>query len=399
MTRHVHHDLKIAPTRGERARQDFVSSLRLHILNDMAAHMKQRYETRIEPRAVEKSGVAPASSQAVHAAIRDDLYFKFYSGLRVNAQEMVWDSVRSGVERERARLHRSAAGLTDSGDTAKGSLTLDPDLTVPEYVDALDVHLMPGNYHGEAGLGDMSAGAIYDNGLSVFSMGLMGSNLDDIGRSVAGFIAARYPDFKPRRIIDMGCTIGHNTLPWASTYPDAEVTGIDVAAPVLRYAHARAVSQGVPAHFVQADAGSLPFPDGQFDVVFSSMFLHELPKKTIARSMAEAHRVLAPGGLMVHMELPPNDEMSAYDGFYLDWDCWYNQEPFYKGFRDLTPRDICTSAGFAADKCVQFVIPSREGYGEEVFQAAAAGGPGTVGEDTTGRLADGVQWFAFGAWK
>ena len=37
MTRLVTHDLAVRPTRNERAAQDFTSSLRGHVLNDMAA--------------------------------------------------------------------------------------------------------------------------------------------------------------------------------------------------------------------------------------------------------------------------------------------------------------------------------------------------------------------------
>ena len=47
---------------------------------------------------------------------------------------------------------------------------------------------------------------------------------------------------------------------------------------------------------------------------------------------------------------------------------------------------------------MQFVIPSREGYGEEVFQDAVTH-QGDVDKDTVGRLAAGIQWYTFGAWK
>lgn len=395
MTRHVHHDLKINPSRDEQARQDFVSALRVHVLNDMAGSMKQHFVRNVAPAVESRTGKAPDSGQAVHDALKPDLYFKFYSGLRVNAQEMVWESVRPAVERAGAELTNIARAVGDKAPA--GTLTLDPELEVPDYVTAIDVHLMPGNYQSEAGPSDLRAGALYDNGLSVFSMGLMGSNLDDIGRSVAGFIKAKYPDFKPARILDMGCTIGHNTCPWAREYPDAEVTGIDVAAPVLRYAHARAQAQGVTAHFRQADATAMPFEDNSFDVVFSSMFLHELPKKAVRQAIAEAKRVLKPGGLLINMELPPNDQLSPYEGFYLDWDCYYNQEPYYRGYRDLDTRVLCKDAGFAPDAFFQHVIPSREGYGEEVFQAAVDEDR-TVDSETTGRLAAGIQWYVFGAW-
>ena len=101
---------------------------------------------------------------------------------------------------------------------------------------------------------------------------------------------------------------------------------------------------------------------------------------------------------MIHMELPPNDQMDVFDGFYLDWDSYYNNEPFYKGFRDQNCRELCVKAGFDPDKYIQFVIPSREGYGEEVFREATQHQE-KVGQDTTGRLAAGVQWYVFGAWK
>jgi ubiquinone/menaquinone biosynthesis C-methylase UbiE len=269
---------------------------------------------------------------------------------------------------------------------------------VPRSVSAIDVHLMSGNYDGEYDEGDLTAGSLYDNGLAVFSFGLMGQNLDDIGQSIAGFIRLKYPDFRPKRILDLGCTIGHNTGAWKDHYPEAEVFGIDVAAPCLRYAHARAQAQGRAIHFEQMNAEALDYPDASFDVVFSSMFLHEVPRKGIEKALKEAYRVLRPGGLMIHMELPPNSQLSPYEAFYLDWDSSYNNEPFYKPFRDLKPDELVRRAGFAASKYVQFVVPSIGWYGEQVFRESV-GAQQSVDSDKTGRLTDGVRWYCFGAWK
>ena len=109
--------------------------------------------------------------------------------------------------------------------------------------------------------------------------------------------------------------------------------------------------------------------------------------------------MLKPGGLMLHMELPPNTQMGAFEGFYLDWDCWYNAEPFYKAFRDQEPRDLCAVAGFAPDDYLQFVVPSVGIYGEgAVADMVASQGSRAVDSETTGRLADGVCWFGFGSW-
>jgi ubiquinone/menaquinone biosynthesis C-methylase UbiE len=166
---------------------------------------------------------------------------------------------------------------------------------------------------------------------------------------------------------------------------------------LLRYGNARAQSQGVAVQFEQMNATALQFADESFDVVFSSMFLHELPLKDINAFMAEAFRVLKPGGLFLNMELPPNNQMEAYDSFYLDWDCYYNQEPFYKKFRDQDYEKLCTSAGFDQDKCVQFIMPQYT-YMEEADFETSIGACVDI-DDKVGRLTAGINWFSFGAWK
>jgi ubiquinone/menaquinone biosynthesis C-methylase UbiE len=269
---------------------------------------------------------------------------------------------------------------------------------VPRSVSAIDVHLMPGGYAVEYGADDLTAGATYDNRLAVSSMGLMGENLDDIGESMARFVGHRFPDFVPRRLLDLGCTVGHNTGAWKDVYPQMEVHAIDVAAPCLRYGLARARSQGRAVHFHQMNAERLEFADESFDVVFSSMFLHEIPRKGIGRILREAHRVLRPGGLMLHMELPPNSELAPFDAFYLDWDGDYNNEPYYKPFRDLDLRQAVRAAGFAPERYLQFVVPSIGGVGPQRF-ARVLNERIEVASDRTGRLAPGVRWFCFGAWK
>jgi ubiquinone/menaquinone biosynthesis C-methylase UbiE len=394
MTLELQHAMKAEPTEDEAARSRFVSGIRSFILNDLAGDLKAAYDRRAMPKFRDTEGRAPATSGEAHKAMRGDPAFNIYSSMRVQAQKMVWASVSDGVARDAQRLEEIAKAQSN----LPGSVRLDPDFVPPRNASSIDVHLMPGSYTG--GGESMGAGATYDRGLAVFSMGLMGANLDDIGLSMAAYIQRRYPDFTPRTILDTGCTVGHNSLPWKQTYPDATLTGIDVAAPGLRYASTRAKLQGVEADFIQMAADALDFPDASFDLVFSSMFLHELPKKVRTKTIAEAFRVLKPGGLMLHMELPPNGQMSAFEAFYLDWDSFYNNEPYYKGFRDEEPETLCTGGGFAADDYFQFVVPSLGIYGDEAVTAAATcDAAHAVGAETTGRLAEGVMWFGFGAWK
>jgi ubiquinone/menaquinone biosynthesis C-methylase UbiE len=387
------HDMKPELTPEDAARERFVSGLRRFVLNDLAADLRLAYERRVAPAFVRSQGRPPADGAEIHKAMRTDPAFQSYSAMRVQAQRMVWSSVAPVVQRERDKRRKIAERVAQGA----GSLSLDDTLEVPRNVTAIDVHLMPGSYAGGEG---MDAGAVYDQGLVVFSMGLMGENLDDIGRSMAAYVSAKYPSFKPAMILDVGCTIGHNSLPWKARYPQAQVHAIDVAAPVLAYGSVRAKLQGHEIHFHQMSADALAFPDASFDLVFSSMFLHELSKQTRARLFTEARRVLRPGGLMLHMELPPNSQVNPFEGFYLDWDSYYNEEPYYKGYRDEDPKELCLGAGFAAEDYIQFVVPSIGVSGESAIQQMVASETvKAVNSRTTGRLAEGVCWFGFGAWR
>jgi ubiquinone/menaquinone biosynthesis C-methylase UbiE len=390
MLKDLSHDLRVTPSRDERTRQEFVASLRNYILADMAGSMREVYEKRILPEFSRERGRPPADGDEVHDALQEERYFRFYSSIRYNAQEMVFRSVIPVVERNLEDLNARA-------HARPGAAVLDPALTVPNNVSNIDVHLSPGSYHSEYRPDDVSAGAIYDNSINVFAFNQMGRDVDDIGHSFANYVRLAFPAFQPRAILDAGCTVGHNTLPWARTFPGAEITGIDVSAGLVRYAAARAASFGLPVRFMQMNATRLAFPDASFDLVFSSMFLHELPLRDIRSFFREAHRVLKPGGLFLNMELPPNNRMQPYDRFYLDWDSYYNKEPWYKPFRDQDFAALCAAAGFPADQFVEAVIPRYTYTPEAEFAARVAAGARF--NNRTGRLGEEIEWYGFGAWK
>ncbi len=384
----LQHSLALRKDIDQRARERFTSSMRAWVLTDLAGQMQSDYE-----KSSAGSGLHHDSGEAVHQFLKDRDLFKWYSSLRCTTQELVWQSVLAAI----ASDPESVKQISSQHDPEHGgSLILDSNTPIPDYTDAMDVHLMPGNYQGGDDSG-AEAGVVYDNGLEVFSFGVMGKNLDDIGHSMANYTRLKWPEIKPQLIVDVGCTIGHNTLPWKQTFPDAEVHGLDIASSCLRYGHARAEAFAVPIHFRQAGCDALPYEDGSVDIVFSSMFLHELPTHLIKAFFKEAHRILKPGGVLINMELPPNDALGAYDAFYLDWDCFYNNEPFYKEFRDLSYSALCTDAGFSTENFFQATMP-RFTYVSEADFVAACDADATFDSDT-GRLSDTITWYAFGAQK
>ena len=391
MIKPLQHELHVNASRDDQARQGFVAALRSHVLGDMAQHMRGRYHKRI---ASGSADFVPQSGPEVHELMQSDPYFRFYSAVRYNAQEMVFRPVIPTIESNLDELNSTASEVCRRESIEPA---LAEGFEVPRSVTDIDVHLSPGSYHTEYAENDVAAGAVYDNSINVFAFNQMGRNMDDIGHTMSNYIRLMYPDFKPERILDCGATVGHNTVPWKQTYPQAEVHGIDVSAPLMRYAAARAASFGAEVQFAQMNATDLKYPDDHFDVVFSSMFLHELPLKDIRGYMREAFRVLKPGGLLLTMELPPNSNLGAYEQFYLDWDCYYNNEPFYKAFRDQSYPKLCADAGFDVARFFEFEAPRYTYMEESEFLAELA--QGAKYDDNTGTLTDGLRWYGFGCWK
>jgi ubiquinone/menaquinone biosynthesis C-methylase UbiE len=97
-------------------------------------------------------------------------------------------------------------------------------------------------------------------------------------------------------VLDVGCGTGTLAISAARAQPGARVTGLDGDAEVLAMAHRKADRAGVTISLEQALSTRMPFPDGKFTVVFSSLFFHHLQPEDKRGTLAEIHRVLAPGG-------------------------------------------------------------------------------------------------------
>lgn len=384
------------PTHDEVARQGFVSALRKHVLTDKLGEMKDVYENHVKPAYARAVGHAPKTGVEIEKAMDGQLVYDVYSSLRYNAQEMVWSSVQEPVERalpEMISLARQA--VTDN--PAGGSLKLNPELDIPRYVSAVDVHLIPGCFHNEYAKDDVAQGAVVSFGGMVFSgampwrRGLAGK-FGAVGESIGYYFKQKYPDFKPRRILDMGTSSGKNLLPYAEIFPDAELYAIDVGAPLLRYGHAKAEASGIAVHFSQQDAEHTDFPDGHFDLIVSSFFFHEVPVKVTKSIIKECHRLLAKGGFMAHMELPPRKACDPYLNFYWDWDTLNNNEPSYSAFRASDPTEICADAGFDRKNCFEITVPNRATFGDANYPKFLSG------EKPSPRHGQG-GWFIFGGRK
>ncbi|MGH7998950.1 MAG: class I SAM-dependent methyltransferase, partial [Brasilonema sp.] len=108
--------------------------------------------------------------------------------------------------------------------------------------------------------------------------------------------------YSDTKILDLCCGSGQATQ-FLLKYSQ-NVTGLDASPLSLKRAR-----QNVPqAEYVEAFAEDMPFADNQFDVVHTSVALHEMEQKQLQQIVQEVYRVLKPGGVftLVDFHNPTN---------------------------------------------------------------------------------------------
>lgn len=373
----VDHPILPKPTHDEASRQEFTKSFKQFIQQGLLPGLGPVFGVRAAKAFEREHGRAPADRRDIRSAMVKDLYFQHYAAANRIAQELLWESTNVTIDRELPELIEKARGLSAS---AKGKLDVPEAFDTPRYVTSIDIHCMPGGYAGEVAPNDISTGALYDRGVYLYAMGYMGPFNDDMGRSVCNYVNRRLDGFKPKRILDLGCTVGHSTLPYKELFPEAEVWGVDVAAPQVRYAHARAAGLGLEVNFAQMNAEETRFEPGSFDLIVSHILLHETSGKAMPRIFNECHRLLAPGGYMIHADLPPFDNMDPFTQFILDNETWYNNEPFWGAMRETDQVALAKAAGFPPETIkfdtapmaiMEFVAQQAAGYSQDASAAVS----------------------------
>lgn len=107
-----------------------------------------------------------------------------------------------------------------------------------------------------------------------------------------------FDGFAGRRLLEVGCGIGTDLLRFARG--GARVTGVDLSRTAIELARQNfALHELVPDALEVADGEALPFDSSSFDVVYGHGVLQYTADA--ARLVAEAHRVLKPGGVAIFM--------------------------------------------------------------------------------------------------
>ncbi len=128
---------------------------------------------------------------------------------------------------------------------------------------------------------------------------LLGSFYDSIAADVA------QAALNGARVLEVGCGPGHLSTRLARQH-GLDVTGLDLDPAMIERARRNAErvdgDERRPA-FVVGDVASLPFPDGSFDLVVSTLSMHHWADP--GAGLAEIGRVMRPGGRALVWDLRP----------------------------------------------------------------------------------------------
>lgn len=275
-------------TREFEAAQDFLLAAKKYWTTDMYRSLRDVYQSRVQGSGKPE----PKSVGEVAELLEDEPTYQYFSWLERHLQRMKYSGPYGLVPYFSAHRSRFLGALGEGSPKVK--LTLDESLPMPDYYRGIDTHQHVGGLWS-----DEMAGIVYERGARTTTP-LLGEQHATLHDHFTDFIYERGP---APRLLDLGCGFGKSTRPFANAKGSEQVVGIDLSAPCLKVAKSLTTTIGnCTVEYRQMDVTALAFEAGSFDLVTSTMLLHEIPPAAIEKLCREAFRVLRPGGRMVHLD-------------------------------------------------------------------------------------------------
>jgi SAM-dependent methyltransferase len=258
----------------------------------------------------------------------------------LSSQQLMWRNVLDHYEQHRDHYLDDMEAAEANGT---GILELNTGMDIPDYAKH-EIHIQPGGYTGND-----FAGPLYHYGTNTFYKGENNEDQFHIAIAQKAYLPA---DGKVDRIVDFGCGIGRLTVALAEQFPQAEVWGIDVGGPLVRYAHKRAVDLGVTVNFAQRLAEDSKFESDSVDLVTAYILFHEVSQEAGRAICAEAFRILRPGGVFDVTDFHTGRARGTdpYHRFFRWIDHVYNAERWANDFINSDFLDTLASVGFEVEK-------------------------------------------------
>jgi demethylmenaquinone methyltransferase / 2-methoxy-6-polyprenyl-1,4-benzoquinol methylase len=133
------------------------------------------------------------------------------------------------------------------------------------------------------------------------------------------FVVCKMRFFDTYRFLDVATGTADLAIEAAKGHPHVQVTGIDFSPEMLGVGWKKIAERGLTERIrlLQADAMTLPFPDGSFDAVGIAFGIRNMPDRL--RALREMRRVLVPGGrvFVLEMNFPRSRFWQGFFDLYL----------------------------------------------------------------------------------
>ena len=336
------------------SQQDFVTGFRTFHNKSMNKVAAKRFQSLMVAKGMDPK--AMVTYDQMLAIAEPDPIINLSAKTWLADQQVTWKTLQDYFYAN-ADMYLSEMEAADK--SGPGSLELNPDMMIPEYTKH-EIHIQPGGY-----VGDPFAGHMYHYGTNSFYIGAIGHNEQD---EIHKGTVANFPlpeDGKVKRILDMGCGVGQMTVALKERFPDAEVWGLDIGGPMVRYGHMRARKLGVNVNFVQRLAEDTKFPDGFFDLTTSYIIHHELTQVATRAVIAEAHRITRSGGVYYPVDFNSGGTTGPAYGVYRRWwDHRWNNEVWSREYHSLDFSAEIAKGGFTHNTKTPAALP---GFGARHF--------------------------------
>ena len=246
-------------------------------------------------------------------------------------------------------IKRARAFLSDVADVDRRRLNRDG--TEVRQNEAADPKRFPAyyrqnfHYQTDGWLSEDSA-EIYDHQVEALFTGtadaMRRGALAELARELKGH------DQRHTKVLDLACGTGRFMAQVLSAYPRLDLTGLDLSPPYADAARSN-TSRWPHVEVVEGQAEALPFEDNSFDQIVSIYLFHELPPRIRPLVMAEAARVLKPGGKFIIADSLQFGDNPGLDGF-LEYFPEGFHEPYYKGYLSYDFEPDMKAAGFEHDR-------------------------------------------------
>lgn len=155
-------------------------------------------------------------------------------------------------------------------------------------------------------------------------------------------------DQRKVQVLDLACGTGRFMSQVMTAMPKLQLTGLDLSPPYAQAAR-KHVQRWPHVDVVEGAAEALPFADSSFDHLISIYLFHELPPRVRPQVLAEAVRVLKPGGTFIIADSLQFGDNPGVDGF-LEYFPEGFHEPYYKGYLNWSFDPYMDAVGFTAER-------------------------------------------------